>query len=466
MRKLANSAAMLTAHDTSRRPVALSHLHRYRTTLQGCADDAVLQTWGSNAQIAGPLAGLGDFMRNLPVPTRIGANRYQGLMGLGAVNLVGVGASVGAVAGPIGSAVGAVVGVIASLFGGKKSPPPVWLGTIDYQNAASTMQQYDAIAGTIIGSQLTQAQMQAIMQAFCVNLYGANHGNIGCTSVGGVNAIWTSDLAFAAKFFQALQQTPAGGQVRLNDIPSLPGHGKANMNLFYTFTNPGVSADSATLGPLFAQYMYTIETQYTGDQSAALWGLSAPAPQLWTDFIDWYRSQFAQFAPAVPTVAPAPAGPIASPTQTGGTFAATAAPVAALGPAVTPQVTTGAVTPGGASALTAAATSTPQVTATTSTGASVDVTSLLSQLIAQGQSAAQAQQSAYSTLQSAGVSSSQAGEAVQQAAATLPAPAQAAGFSELEIGLLVTVGGGLLLAALTRGGAKSRRRRRPRSNLL
>lgn len=258
------------------------------------------------------------FKQNLPTPTKSG-NAYKGLAGYipprygsfsrlsgyGRFGVLGVsaevadistGASLGAEVGSvipgvgtaIGAAVGAVIGAIIGLFGKKKAIPLV--SQADVAQAQTWMQQYVQIAGSVVGRNFSASAIQDLLTAMAILDPGFwGDSNSTQISIPAVTNFYGEEMTRLQDFFTAMTKVPIGGTVTIGDDPAIPGHGKTNLSITFSFTNPGVNAPSYVLGPLFAQYFYVMCGIFVA--AADCTGhLTAPLPQLHTDILDWWRS--------------------------------------------------------------------------------------------------------------------------------------------------------------------------------
>jgi hypothetical protein len=217
-------------------------------------------------------------------------------------SMIAVGAGIGAFAGPIGAAVGAVVGIIAGLFHHKTVSPPTTQAQIDA--ARNMVFQYKGIAGSCLGRSYPQSVIQDLTMAMCI-LADVDWNNAGgCGNQAGIVNSWNEQLARLNLFFTALASNPIGAMITLRDIPSLPGHGKTNMNVSYTFPNPGPQAPNYILGPFYAQYFYVMCNIFQNEQNCTGWQLTAPMPQYICDLIDWFRAQHSQWDIPAGTIDP------------------------------------------------------------------------------------------------------------------------------------------------------------------
>jgi hypothetical protein len=235
-------------------------------------------------------------------------NRNTGLAGFSALGNMGtttslvssgaaIGASaiaidvgIGAFAGPIGAAVGLVVGIIMGLFAKKAASPPTTQAQI--QQAQTFISTYKSMAGTVIGRAYPLSTMQDMAMAFCINADVEYNNAGGCGDQAGIQNTWNEQLARLNLFFTACAANPVGTQITLRDIPSLPGHGNTNMNVTFSFPNPGAQAPNYILAPYYAQYFYTMCNIFQDSANCAGLQLTSPVPQFYCDLIDWYRAQY------------------------------------------------------------------------------------------------------------------------------------------------------------------------------
>jgi hypothetical protein len=138
----------------------------------------------------------------------------------------------------------------------------------------------------------------------CINADAEWNNAGGCGNQAGIVNSWNEQLARLNLFFTAIASNAVGATITLQDIPSLPGHGKTNMNVTYSFPNPGAQAPNYILGPLYSQYFFTMCNIFQDEQNCSGWQLSAPMPQYVCDLIDWFRSQHPQWDIPAGTVDP------------------------------------------------------------------------------------------------------------------------------------------------------------------
>jgi CO/xanthine dehydrogenase FAD-binding subunit len=188
----------------------------------------------------------------------------------------------------IGAAVGALVGLVAGLFGKKKSVPKV--SPADVQQAQAWMSAYVQVAGSVVGRNFSSSQISDMLTAMAI-LDPGFWGDAQSTQIpiAAVNNWQGEEMTRLNDFFTAMSKTPLGQSVTMTDDSSIPGHTKTNLNVTFTFTNPGVNAPSYVLGPIFAQYFFAMCTifQPTGNCTGHL---TAPLPQMHTDILDWFRA--------------------------------------------------------------------------------------------------------------------------------------------------------------------------------
>jgi hypothetical protein len=196
-------------------------------------------------------------------------------------------------AGPVGLAVGVVIGVIMGLFGHKVRSPPTTQAQRD--QAAQFIAQYRQIAGTCIGRAYPTTAMQDIAMAFCIDGETRWNNAGGCHNQDGIRNTWAEQLSRLNTFFSAMQSASVGSMVTIRDTPSLPGHGKTDMSVTFEFPNPGVNAPNYILGPLYAQYFYTMCNIFNNEYNCTGLQLTAPVPQFYCDLIDWFRAQHPQW---------------------------------------------------------------------------------------------------------------------------------------------------------------------------
>jgi hypothetical protein len=278
------------------------------------------------------------FAQNLPTPTKSG-NSYKGLSGympprygsfsrLGRLGVASeitdfqVGASTGAIIGSvvpgvgtaIGAAVGAIVGLVAGLFGSKKAVPKV--SQADVVQAQTWMQQYVQVAGSVVGRNFSASAIQDMLTAMAIldpGFWGDSSSLQ--ISIPAVQNWYGEEMTRLNDFFTAMSKVPIGSPVTMADDPSIPGHGKTNLSITFTFTNPGVNAPSYVLGPLFAQYFYVMCGIFVA--AADCTGhLTAPLPQMHTDILDWFRAGKAGWDTPQPNVVTGTDASIAAPTST------------------------------------------------------------------------------------------------------------------------------------------------------
>jgi hypothetical protein len=396
------------------------------------------------------------FRANVPTPTKSGdksvstlsglpygfsmvnSPAHRGLNGLGATgvgiavgagSMASSGASLGTAIVPgvgtaVGAAVGAIIGLAAGLFGG--SHPKVT--PADIQQAQTWLQQYTAIAGSVVGRNFSTTAIQDMTMAEAIldpGFWGkSSSAQIEKSAV--ANFVNDEMPKRVNDFFTAMQNAPLGATVTMTDDSSIIGHHSTKKSVTYAFQNPGVNAPSYILGPLFAQYFYTMCTIYrTGAQCSG--HLTAPIPQMYTDYIDWFRSSKPQWDTPQPNVVTGTDASVVAPTA----GAVTQVPQSTIAaPIIQPPVAN--ITP-------TIPVNSPvgQNTVTTSSGQPIDINALTSALTAQGATQTQAFQYALQQLQAQGVNTSS--PQVQQQVAQAVANPQTAGFSWVEIALLAAV---------------------------
>lgn len=274
-------------------------------------------------QLRPPVTG---FKTNVPVPKIVNgkassnlsglysAQRAMAFGGLGAsqtstaISSAAAGAAAGAALGTvvpgigniIGGAVGAIVGLVGGLFGHKAALPHVT--SADVAQAQTWMQQYTQVAGSVIGRGFTQTAIQDMLTAEAIldpNFWG--RGTSTNLVIPAITNFYNEVMTRLGDFFSAMQAVPVGANVTLYDDASIPGHGKTNMAISYSFANPGVNAPSYVLGPIFAQYFYVMCTIYQSPTNCS-GHLAAPIPQMYTDVLDWFRSSHPQWDTPQPNV--------------------------------------------------------------------------------------------------------------------------------------------------------------------
>jgi hypothetical protein len=289
------------------------------------------------------------FRANIPAPTATGkknTSQLSGLSfggsqilrqqqlykGLGTTSTIAKDISIGTTLGSvvpglgnaIGGAVGAVVGLVEGLFGHKKSIPTV--SQADISQAQSWLQQYVQVAGSVVGRNFTSDAINDMLMAMAIlnpGFWGrASSSQISAPAVG--NFV-QEEITRIKYFFQSLAVVPVGGIVTLQDIPSIPGHGKTDMNVTYSFTSPGINAPSYILGAYFAQYFFVMCSIFQPAANCAGM-ITAPFPQMHCDILDWVRSTTPAWDTPQPNVVTGADVSIAAPvvTQEGNSIVATA----------------------------------------------------------------------------------------------------------------------------------------------
>lgn len=236
---------------------------------------------------------------------------------LGTAVLPGIGTAIGA-------AIGAIIGIAQGLFGHKAAVPHVT--SADVQQAQAWMQQYTSVAGSVIGRGFSQTAIQDMLTAEAIldpNFWG--RGTSTNLVIPAITNFYNEVMTRLGEFFQAMQGAPIGATVTMHDDPGIPGHGKTNLSITYSFPNPGVNAPSYVLGPIFAQFFYVMCTIYQSGSNCS-GHLTAPIPQMYTDVLDWFRSSHPQWDTPQPNIvtgtdlsiaAPAAPGVPSTPTVTG-----------------------------------------------------------------------------------------------------------------------------------------------------
>lgn len=306
-------------------------------------------TYGAQ-QRAMAFGGLGRLGAETPLATVVGT-------GAGAVAGAEAGALYGSVVPGIGTvvglAVGAIVGLVAGLFGHKKAIPLV--SQADIQQAQGWMQQYTQVAGTVVGRSFGQTTIFDLMTAIAIldpAFWGKSTPQQ--MSIPAVQVFAGTELPTRLQdFFNGMAATPVGATVTLRDNASLPGRAGCTFSpQTYSFANPGVNAPSYVLGPIFAQFMFTMCEVCRSSCGGCVYSpiqyctghLQAPLPQLYTDILDYWRSSRPQWDTPQPNVVTGTDLSIAAPPVPG------VPPNAAIQPPVPPPVAsmqpTGQIAPG------------------------------------------------------------------------------------------------------------------------
>ena len=250
-----------------------------------------------------PGASGGAYTFNTQGLSGYGRSNRNALLRLGDTNVVQVASSaggtaasaiaidvgLGAYAGPIGAAVGLVVGIICTLFHKKTVSPPTTQAQI--QAALSFSAQYQQQAGRVIGRSYPDTIMQDVTMSLCILADAYLNDAGGCKDQAGIANSWGEQLTRLNYFFTALASASVGDTIVLRDIPSLPGHGRTNMGVSFSFPNPGVDAPNYILGPYYSQYFYVMCNIFTDSGDCEAWQLEKPMPQYVCDLIDWYRAK-------------------------------------------------------------------------------------------------------------------------------------------------------------------------------
>lgn len=214
----------------------------------------------------------------------------------------------------VGVAVGAIIGLIGGLFGHKKAIPHV--SAQDIANAQAWEQQYVQVAGSVIGRNFNASAINDMITAMAINNPGFwGFKTSGAEYVPDVSNFIQEEFARLRYFLSAVAAVKPGQEVTLTDIPSLPGHGKTNLNVSYSFLSPGITAPSYVLGAYFAQYFFTMCTIFQPPANCA-GHLTAPFPQMHCDILDYVRSSNAAWDTPQPAVVTGADVSIAAPTIT------------------------------------------------------------------------------------------------------------------------------------------------------
>lgn len=375
----------------------------------------------------------------------------------------------GAIAGPIGIAAGAVIAIALTLF--RKNYFDVASSNAACVQQQALWQKYLTIQGHVAGRALGWPTMQVLMHAATgAGLFPGNdmhlsfhNGTLECAghgdwvdeflsngdgpACGAHNCMADALAAFEQKRSSLAPGTPDA--VFFVDNILLPMNASASI--------PWIS--NGARNAQVHQMLYDLADAYLAQ------GTSGTTP-----YVEFPAAQVAgevtAGAEGAPVAAAAPAA--AAPAAAAQSPAATYQPVDHFGNAIGPPLPVGAAPPMGSTAYVAPAQVPSSVAVTTATGAagtvsSADLASLTQAMLAQGQSATQAYNSALAALQSQGVNTnnSQLQSALAQLAQSqTPAPAPAAapvaaqaGFSTIEIVLLVGVGVSLLFGMRGKGAS-------------
>lgn len=239
----------------------------------------------------------------------------------------------------IGAAVGAIVGLISGLFGKKQAVPTV--SAADIAQAKTWYAQYNAIANSTVGRQFTQTAIQDMITAAAI-LDPGFWGDSSSTqiSIPAVNNFYGEVMTRVSDFMTAIQAAAVGATITIKDDPSIAGHGKTNLNVTYSFISPGLNAPSYVLGPLFAQYFYTMCAIFV-PASDCTGHLNPPLPQFYTDLIDYVRSTHAGWdtpQPNVVGIVPSVAAPTETVNTTGEAVGASSETTAVIPVTLPPAV--------------------------------------------------------------------------------------------------------------------------------
>ena len=356
-----------------------------------------------------------------------------------------LGASVGSVVPVVGTAIGAAVGAIAGLvmglFGHKKSVPEV--SAADVQQAQTWLGEYTQVAGSVVGRNFQSSAISDMITAMAIMNPGF-WGRPDSTHIdlSAVTNFVQEELTRLRYFFLSLQNIPTGQPVTLRDIPAIPGHGKTNLNVTYTFINPGINAPSYVLGPYFAQYFYTMCTIFESGSNCS-GHLTAPFPQMHTDILDYVRSGNSAWDTPQPNVVTGSDLSLVAPTEVAGGSEQSNIVVSATSGKVTQ--TAASTAPSSVKAIgpvsnVPSQTFMPQSTAPSSVQAIGPVSNVPSQTF-------MPQSASYAEVPSASQGMVQLPDGSTVAATTGNVPViQSSGFL-----ILVLIGGGLLLSGLIGG---------------
>jgi hypothetical protein len=217
------------------------------------------------------------------------------------------GAAAGSFAfGPVGSfiggLIGGVVGLIEGLFGHKQSVPLITQA--DITQAKNWYAAYDAISSSTVGRTLSANAIHDMITAEAI----LNPGFWGLSTSSQINVEEVSNfygevMTRVNDFLNAIAHAAVGATISIHDDASIPGHGCGcyHPGVTYTFISPGINAPSYVLGPLFAQYFYTMCMIFRVAQDCT-GHLNPPMPQFYTDLIDYVRAGVAGWDTPQPNV--------------------------------------------------------------------------------------------------------------------------------------------------------------------
>jgi len=168
-----------------------------------------------------------------------GTMGYLGGGALTSLSYAGTGASTGgAVAGPIGAAVGAVIGALVGIFGHTGQKPQ------RAAEAAAVMQQLTGVPDNFSGRLITWPDMQAVFNALIIQRLILGYDRANPQDHPSSYPWWMDRFKLnAAALVRAVFNNPAGAMV---SVP-LGGDVKGSARTTFQFTNPGPSADTATI---------------------------------------------------------------------------------------------------------------------------------------------------------------------------------------------------------------------------
>ncbi|MGA9854254.1 MAG: hypothetical protein WBR29_03115 [Gammaproteobacteria bacterium] len=262
---------------------------------------------GSGSSTVSNLSGL----KRLRVPSR-----HRSLAGLGATECAEIASATGSIVGyvsnfiipgigfVVGPAVSAIVGLVEGLFGAKKAIPLV--SAQDIAQAQAWYSQYNAIAMTTVGRNFTASSIQDMITAEAIlnpGFWGQASSNQ--LSIPDVTDFYSEVMTRVNDFLTAVAAAAVGATISIHDDPTIQGHYPSEGTYFpaitYTFISPGINAPSYVLGPLFAQYFYTM-CRIFDDASQCSGHLNPPMPQFYTDLIDYVRAAHAGWDTPQPNV--------------------------------------------------------------------------------------------------------------------------------------------------------------------
>jgi hypothetical protein len=120
-----------------------------------------------------------------------------------------------------------------------------------------------------------------------------------------VNNFYNETMTRVNDFLKAIANAAVGATISIHDDPTIQGHLPSENTYFpgitYTFISPGINAPSYVLGPLFAQYFFTMCTIFQSG-GACSGHLNPPMPQFYTDLVDYVRASHAGWDTPQPNV--------------------------------------------------------------------------------------------------------------------------------------------------------------------